>query len=233
VSLFDYEDLIEAALESVAASSLKQVELVVVDDGSADGSLERAHAWFASHPEMPGVLLAHGCNRGLPTARNTALERARAELVFILDADNSVYPHGLARLAEALDDDPGASFAYGLIARFTKDGAFDLMSVGPWDPEYLRTVNYIDAMALIRTRELRELGGYSTDLRLYGWEDYDLWCGFAERGRRAVAVPEIVARYRVAPESMLRSVTTISNSEAFAVLIERHPRLMAGLEPPL
>jgi hypothetical protein len=98
---------------------------------------------------------------------------------------------------------------------------------------YLRTINYVDALALIRLDVLRELRGYTTDLRLYGWEDYDLWCAMAERGAAGVWVPEVVARYRVSPRSMLRSVTEISNTEAFEVLIERHPTLMAGLTPPL
>jgi hypothetical protein len=66
---------------------------------------------------------------------------------------------------------------------------------------------------------------------LHGWEDYDLWCRMAETGREGTAVPEIVGRYRVAEHSMLRSVTQLSHAEAFSVLAERHPRLMAGVRP--
>jgi len=93
-------------------------------------------------------------------------------------------------------------------------------------------MNYVDAMALVRTRVLRELGGYATDPRLHGWEDYDLWCGIANRGGRGVSVPEIVGRYRVAQHGMLRSMTQISNADAFSILAERHPALMAGAELP-
>jgi hypothetical protein len=102
------------------------------------------------------------------------------------------------------------------------------VSYAAWDPERLRVMNYVDAMALVRTQALRALGGYVTDPRLHGWEDYDLWCGMANRGWRGVSVPEIVGRYRVAQHSMLRSTTQISNVDAFSVLSERHPRLMAG-----
>ena len=58
-------------------------------------------------------------------------------------------------------------------------------------------------MALFRTSALRSMNGYSTDRRLYGWEDYDLFCRFAEGGYRGVFVDKIVASYRVSDTSML------------------------------
>jgi glycosyltransferase involved in cell wall biosynthesis len=181
---------------------------------------------------VPARLLRHVVNRGLPAARNTALAHARAERCFVLDSDNAVLPHGLARLAEALDADPGAAFAYGMLAMFDQDGAHGLRSRHPWAPRRLRHANPIDAMALIRTAVARELGGWTTDERLHGWEDYDLWCAVAERGGHGAFVPEIVARYRVSDASMSASLSDLSTASAYAALIERHPRLMAGVVPP-
>jgi hypothetical protein len=91
--------------------------------------------------------------------------------------------------------------------------------------------NYLDALALVRRSALDELGGYTTDLRLYGWEDYDLWCRVADRGMRGVQVPEFVARYRVSPNSMI-SLTNLSDQEAREALAERSPRLF-GRERPV
>jgi hypothetical protein len=87
-------------------------------------------------------------------------------------------------------------------------------------------------MALWRREALVALGGYTRDRRLHGWEDYDLWCRSAERGRSGAFVPEILARYRVSGHSML-SLTDISNRIAVSLLVERYPTLMAGVEPPL
>ncbi|MEA2408782.1 MAG: hypothetical protein QOE69_2901 [Thermoleophilaceae bacterium] len=232
VALFNHEHHIEEALESVARSSLREIEIVVVDDGSEDGSAERVRGWLAAHPTVPALLVSHRWNRGLPHARNTALDFARAPLSFVLDADNALYRHGLQRLALALQRDRSASFAYGILECFTSSGATGLLSYTPWEPERLRRVNYVDAMALVWTAQLRDLGGYTTDPRLHGWEDYDLWCAIAERGLHGAAVPEIVGRYRVAEHSMLRTTTQISNADAFSVLAERHPRLMAGAPLP-
>ncbi|HEV7846355.1 MAG TPA: glycosyltransferase [Thermoleophilaceae bacterium] len=232
LALFNHEHHVEEALESVARSSLKNVEIVVVDDGSEDGSAERVRSWLAEHPALPALLVGHRWNRGLPHARNTALDFARAPLSFVLDADNVLYRHGLRRLALAMRADESACFAYGILECFTSSGPTGLLSYVPWDPERLRWMNYVDAMALVRTARVRDVGGYAVDPRLHGWEDYDLWCAIAERGWHGAAVPEIVGRYRVAEHSMLRSTTQISNADAFSVLAERHPRLMAGVHLP-
>lgn len=231
-TVYNYADHIEGALDSLTTSRYRDLEVIVVDDASRDASSARVRAWMRRNPRVPSTLIRHSTNRGLPHARNTALGFARGELVFILDADNRVYPHGLERLVAALDADPDAAFAYGLLQRFTGAGPADLMNLWPWEPERLRAGNYIDAMALVRASVLRRAGGYTTDQKMHGWEDYDLWCHFAELGERGVFVPEVVARYRSARHSML-SVTNLSGSMAYSVLAERYPILMGSVEPPL
>jgi len=231
VTLYEFERHVEAALHSVAASTLRSVEVLIVDDASTDGSVDCVRAWMRERPDVPALLVRHCWNRGLPHARNTAIDFARGEMAFVLDADNALYPEGLARLVDALDADPGADFAYGVIECFSIEGPAGLLSIGEWEPERLRSHNWIDAMALIRTEPLRRGGGFATDPRLHGIEDYDLWCRMAEEGRRGVAVPEIVGRYRVSEHGMLRSTSGISSMDAMSVLIERHPTLMAGVAP--
>jgi hypothetical protein len=74
---------------------------------------------------------------------------------------------------------------------------------------------------------LIEAGGYVTDPRLYGWEDFALWCTFVDRGWNGVRVAEIVARYRLAMHSMI-SVTNIDASAAWSLLLDRFACLSAG-----
>lgn len=232
VTVYNYAHHVEAALSSVAEGRYRDVEFIVVDDASTDRSCARVRDWMESHPAAPALLLRHPVNRGLPAARNAALGFARGEYCFILDADNEIYPAGLQRLVDRLDADAGADFAYGVLQRFSVDGPLDLVSRFPWEPSRLTSTNYIDAMALLRTAGLRDLGGYTTDTRLHGWEDYDLWCHHAELGGRGAFVPEIVARYRSSPHSML-SLTNISPTTAFSVLTERYPTVFAGIRTPL
>jgi hypothetical protein len=227
VTLFNYEGFIDEALRSVAMSDLEEIEVVLVDDASTDGSLDAAKMTLDSMPWLTGTIVARRTNQGLPAARNLAIEHARAESVFILDADNLVYPHALSRLAERLDGDREAAFAYGILEKFDADGPYDLVSWLPWVPERLRYGNFVDAMALVRRSAFVAAGGYTTDPRLVGWEDFAFWCALAEAGMRGVFLPEIVARYRAGSHSMI-SVTSIDASEAWSVLLERFPLLRSG-----
>jgi hypothetical protein len=235
-ALYNYRDLIPKALDSVAAGSFEDVESVLVDDGSTDGSGEAVIEWMESHEEIPVLLLRHPINRGLGAARNTAVDFARGEYAFVLDADNVLYPRCLEALVAALDENPEATFAYpileafGLVDSYVAMGGSPLVSYYGWNPERLRHANYIDALSMIRLADLRRLGGYATDRRLFGWEDYDLWCAIAEEEGFGLQVPEILARYRVSPSSM-RSLTNLSEADAMTALIERHPVLMDGVVP--
>jgi hypothetical protein len=229
VPVYNEAGRVGGALESVRRSRLRDLELVVVDDGSVDGSLEVVREWMRANISIPGLLLRQAANRGLPASRNAAIEHARGEEVLPLDADNRIYPHCLERLTAALDSDPAAPFAYGILQTFDDAGPRGVIGYFDWAPARLRRWNYIDALALIRKRALLEVGGFATDIRLYGWEDYDLWCAFAARGMRPVHVREIVGRYRRSAESML-SLTNLSQEDARAALAERHPELFSA--PP-
>jgi GT2 family glycosyltransferase len=232
VTVYNYEHAVGEALRSVGASTFGDYELVVVDDASTDGSVAGAEAALQAMPWVRARLIVRRRNAGLAAARNLAVERALGELVFVLDADNTVYPHALERLVEALDGDQDAAFAYGLLEKVeTNDavtGAVDVIGWLGWDPGRLRYGPYIDAMALIRRQAILAAGGYTTDYRLYGWEDFALWCAFAQAGWRGAHVKEIVARYVAAVHSMI-SVTKIDATEAYAVLARAYP-FMAGAE---
>ena len=232
VPMHDEADCVTEALDSCAAQTMGDLELVVVDDGSGDASSDAVARWSRANAGIPLLLLRHPVNRGLGAARNTAIDHARGPLTFVLDADNLLFDVTLERLAAELDARAGADFVYSMLAMEANGQPVGLRSCFPWDPPRLATGNYIDAMALWRTASLRELGGYTTELRLHGWEDYDLFCRVAERGRAGVLVPEILGRYRVRAHSML-SITDISTRAAVSLLIERHPTVMRGVEPPL
>jgi GT2 family glycosyltransferase len=230
-ALYNHSELVGAALDSVARSGYGSVEVIVVDDGSSDDSGAAVRRWMKNHDDIPALLLRHPINRGLGAARNTALDFARGRYVLILDADNVLYPRCLELLVATLDSDPEALFAYpilevfGELDSYLEVGGDPLVSYYGWEPERLREGNYIDALAMIRTDGLRELGGYSTDRRLFAWEDYDLWCRIAESGAHGRLVPQILARYRASPNSM-RSLTSLYSGDAIAALTERHPALM-------
>jgi GT2 family glycosyltransferase len=93
-----------------------------------------------------------------------------------------------------------------------------------WSPERLARGNYIDAMAVVRKSAWAAVGGYRKGA-FTGWEDYDLWCRFVERGLWSEAVPEAVARYRVHADSMLKRDTAAAMERVVAAIRAEHPWL--------
>jgi glycosyltransferase involved in cell wall biosynthesis len=172
-------------------------------------------------------LVAKQANQGLSAARNDGFSRARSEYVFVLDADNTVYPTGLKLLYDALDAQADGAFSYGLIDCFSDTVPnVSLISCLPWDPARLTQANYIDAMALVRKSAWKLAGGYDLDMdaRFGGWEDYDLWLRLSDQGYSGVFVPTPIARYRVHGSSMLRSFNWAPEN-AIAELRSRYPDL--------
>ena len=224
VTVYNYADVVGEAIRSVAASDCERLELIVVDDASGDDSIAAVERALRRVPWLPARLIARAQNGGLGAARNTAIAAARGEYVFILDADNMVYPRAFSKLAAALDDHPEAAFAYPILEAFDDAGPRDLISWLGWDTDRLRFGNFVDAMAMMRREVVLEVGGYTTDHTIYGWEDFDLWCSFADRGLRGQLVPEMLGRYRQALHSMIQ-ITNIDVSAVWTALLARHPSL--------
>src|SRR5664280_1576577 len=208
ISCFKYGREGIEALESLMSQTEKVIDLVLVDDRSPDDSVDVLLEWFAKTPWTDkcanALFVRHLANQGLTQSRNTALSFVVTPYVFILDADNQLYPRALQTLREALETSQYA-MAYSLLEKFGVEQGIFNNSV--WLPEQFRYANYIDAMALIKIEVLRDFGGYRVMPNKFGWEDYDLWCSFVDRGLRGCHVPQILCRYRMHNSSMVRMVT--------------------------
>ena len=227
LTVYNHAVLAPQALRSVATAEFDGgVEVIVVDDASIDDSVEAVRSAWAEFPWLSGKLVRRSLNGGLPaTSRNLAFEYARGELLFILDADNTVLPRGFEKLAGALEDDPEAAFSYGIIEKFDDSGPLGIESFLEWDPDRLRYGNYIDAMAMIRRDCFERVGGYPSERALAGWEDYALWAAIAEAEMHGIRVADFVGRYRVSQHSML-SITGIDHSRAWTTLLRKYPGTM-------
>lgn len=223
VTLYDYADVVTETLDSIAASEGVAFEIVVIDDHATDHSRQVVQAWLEAHPEVPAVLIGKDANEGLAAARNTGFGVARAPMVMVMDADNHLYPTGLATLAGALRDDPGAAAAYAVLEDFGAQR--NIRSAVAWDVGRLCAANYIDAQAMWRLDAWQALGGYrADDEHVYGWEDWDLWLRLAASGGHATLVPQILGRYRVQAGSMI-ALTNLATDDAITAIRTRYPSL--------
>jgi glycosyltransferase involved in cell wall biosynthesis len=144
IPVFNRERLVARTLESCLSQQGFDFEIIVVDDGSSDGSASIVESY--SNAKLQ--LIRHQTNRGLGAARNTGVGRARGEWVVLLDSDDELMPGALARMSQiargAGKDVARLGFAYR-----RDDGG-----VSPFPPLRDELLDYEGALRWIENRRL-------------------------------------------------------------------------------
>ena len=231
VPLYNYAQYVEDCLYSVVKQDLETLSIVVIDDCSTDHGGDLAIRVLESNRQrfVSARVVRHRRNQGLAMTRNSGIAWSQEPLLFMLDADNRIRPPALSRLAEALRV-ADREFAYSQVCRFGDFIGFGDADI--WDPGRFRHGNYIDGMALIRRTALLAVKGYRLSAVEDGWEDFDLWCQFAELGFSGVYLPEPLCEYRVHSSSMVHTQTNHKRRSLSLEMVLRHPTLFADGEIP-
>lgn len=132
IPCFNVSAYIDECLASIAAQTYPSLEVILVDDGSTDDTLQKLHQWQAAHPDF--VLISTE-NRGLSSARNLGATRATGELITFVDSDDTVPFLAYDLLVGSLLSN-GADVAIGGVERFT--------ATKRWLPESLAHIHRED-----------------------------------------------------------------------------------------
>ncbi|HKU58996.1 MAG TPA: glycosyltransferase family A protein [Gaiellaceae bacterium] len=214
IPCFDDGATLPAALASL--EDQEDHELLIVDDGSTDAGTIA----YLAQLERAGTRVVHQENEGLSAARMAGVAATSSPYVFPLDADDELVPGAIAELADVLDATPSLAAAWGDVELF---GARNLVYrlPGRLDPWLLTYLNEIPGTCLYRRSALEAVGGW----RLRGgYEDWDLWLSFAERGFEGVRVAEVVLRYRQ-HSGRMNAHSIAEHAQKHAHLRELHPSL--------
>jgi glycosyltransferase involved in cell wall biosynthesis len=208
---------IGATIRSVLAQDMPGMEIIVVDDGSSDRSLDLVREQF---PQVRAVAQA---NQGVAAARNHGLSLARGKWVAFVDADDIWLPGKLKAQFDEMAALPGCRMSYtawqvwpsvvpepdpGYLAQLTASAADRSRWQGAsgWIyPQLLLDCVVWTSTVLAERSLFEEIGGFDTTLRL--GEDYDLWL----RASRVTPIQRVAhpyALYRTHPTSITRSVPT-------------------------
>jgi glycosyltransferase involved in cell wall biosynthesis len=194
---FNAAPFLQEAIDSVLAQSFPEVELIIIDDGSTDGSTEILQHFAHTHPNRITVL--YQSRVGPFAARNHGLAHARGNYIAFLNADDIWDADALRQLHDALDHTP-AGLAY---CGWQNTGAAANDTRPQIPPEYTaqnRVIHFLENRpwpihaCLIRRQLIDDLRGFSE--RAPTAMDYDLWLRMLAHQPEMVRVPEVLAYCR-------------------------------------
>jgi len=226
---------VEAAVAGVLASPLRELEVITVNDGSSDGTLETLRALAARDPRVM-VLVSEG--RGVSAARNAGLAAARGEFIFFLDADDTVEPEFYPKAVEAMRRDnadycrvahdenrphTGQHFNYPLKGNYRFDNQDDIRE--KYLPCFLgysfdQVRSWYHGVSLWTRREMAVVwaGGFRAEtIRANGikfdetievCEDAMFTCEYLLACRRTTCIDEILYHYCLRPSGSMLSKTS-------------------------
>lgn len=203
IPAYNQVQYVAEVLQSVLDQTFGNFELVVVDDGSTDGTTD-----VLARCEDPRLQVVHQANAGLSAARNTGIQHTSAPFVTFLDSDDLFERNKLAVLMDYLAACPHVGLVCGGTIPIDADGAVLGRTSGVPDPSALELPgllmgNPVSVSAVLLRRTWLDCVGWF-DEALRACEDWDLWLRVAAAGCRLAWVDDAVLRYRVHREQMTR-----------------------------
>jgi glycosyltransferase involved in cell wall biosynthesis len=181
----DRERYIAEAIESLLAQTLPPQEVIVVDDGSSDGT--------AAAAELLGAIVVRSEGRGPAAARNLGARTARCELLAFLDSDDLATPRRLELQAEALTARPEIDGVVGRMESFVSDDSEPGLRARVVLPEG-SPMAYLASTLLVRRQVFLDSGGFDDRLRAAEMIE---WFGRTRTTLRFAEIDAVVMRRRV------------------------------------
>jgi glycosyltransferase involved in cell wall biosynthesis len=205
---YNQAPFLEQTILSVLDQSYPNIEYIIIDGGSTDGSVEIVR----KYAQRLGYWVSES-DEGQADALRKGLERASGEIVAYLNSDDAYLPHAIASVAAAFQRDPNLALVHGDLLLVDSDGKVIGQRrgrEGDFLKFFLDLANPIQQpSAFLKRSAFDEVGGIDPSFHLL--MDYDLWVRVGLRGMKIRHIPEALSLFRVHCESK-----TALNTVAFA-----------------
>lgn len=219
---YNHAGFVQEALDSVITQSYKPIELLIVDDGSTDGTVEVIHQWMTDH--APCRFFPLSTTGGNCKAFNTAFRHATGTYIIDLSADDVLLPSRVQRGVALLESRPDVGVQFSDAELMDAEGRqlglhsdrFPHHSIpqGKVFRDILSRYFINSPTMMIRKSLLDTLGGYDETL---AYEDFDFWVRSSPLTNYAY-IPEVLVRRRVVPSSMGKQQYRRSSKQAWSTL---------------
>lgn len=205
VCAYNSERTIGRTLDSISSQTYRNLEIIVVDDGSLDesGEIARRHAQVDSRVRVIRIE-----NRGVAGARNAGIAASRGAFIAPVDADDIWHPDKIRRQMDVMRENDRVGLAYTLYRRIDADDRviFSCPEEAFSGPVFIRSIlyNFVGngSSLLLRRTAVDEVGGYSTALATRGMGEDWLIQILVARNWEVGCVPEYLTGYRQSPGSL-------------------------------
>jgi glycosyltransferase involved in cell wall biosynthesis len=188
IGVYNAAPYLGEAIESTLSQDYEPIELIVVDDGSTDGSADVALSF-------PHVRVVRQQNGGNGAARNRAVEEATGELYAFLDADDRFTAGKLSLQKAALDSDPRLDMVFGHVREFFSPELDEQVRASLRQPAAEPMPWTAPNLMLIRRESFERVGPFTTSVRVGVTVDW--FARAAEAGLRHTILPEVVLERRL------------------------------------
>lgn len=218
IPVFNDEAHVSRAIESALAQTLKDIEVIVVDDGSTDGTPQAAREY------EDRITYIRKQNGGAGSARNAGIVASVGRYISFLDSDDLFLPAKSALQAAVLDDHPEVGLCYGASQGIdSRDGGIailnDVSACGPSDRSDTPLPPFFSTPSFLARREiLLQVGGYDETIR--SGQDTDLRLRLWAAGCKFWGQDELVASWFIRPGSLTSS--PVSQFLGHLRALERH-----------
>lgn len=199
-------------------STYKDVEVIIVNDGSSDISKEVAEELTEKYKN---VYLLNQKNSGVAIARNSGIEFSNGKYILPLDGDDLISPNYISEAIKILEDRPEVKVVYCEAVKFDKSGQ------KPWklkdfNLNLLARDNMIFVSGIFRKADCMAVGGFSDDMKM-GREDWEFWIKMLKDGGKVVKLPFVGFYYRLHASSKRKKTgTSQKKKERIAYLNAKH-----------
>ena len=218
VPYYNMGKYIEECITSILNSTYKNVEIIIVNDGSEGEENINAIKELEKKYKLQVI---NKKNEGLALARNTGAEAAAGEYMAFLDPDDTIEPSYYQKAIEVLKAYNNVYFV-GCWAKYFEDATGYWPAFNP-EPPYLLVHNMINSSALVYKKPAFISCGLNDAEMIYGMEDYESVISMIEKGFMGVALPEPLWNYRIRKNSMARAFTKNKQIYLYSLIAKKHP----------
>ena len=218
IPCFNDGQYLDDSVNSALSQSFKDIEVIIVNDGSNDPLTLQKLAAFTDKR----ITVLHKENGHLSSARNHGIRHSSGKYILTLDADDKFEPSFIEKAVKILDADP----AIGGVTCYLK--SFGLKKFR-WKPLGGDVKNFLYrqescASAMFRKECWEKAGGYDEQMKS-GYEDWEYWIRLTSSGYRVHVIKEFLFHYRITSKSMLLTESEPNRETIVNYILEKHKDL--------